>query len=193
MESTRASLLSRVRDFEDASGWSEFDRIYRPLLTRYARQRGLGLDEAEEIAQQCLEIIVGRIKDFQRRQRFRSWLRRLVENKVKQHFALRKNGVPMDPDLLQGFAGTEPSPADSWEADWNRTHLEYFIGSLSSEFAPHNLLAFECYVLDELPVPRIAELLGMTPNQIYVAKSRVIRRIRERFGDMLSGLYGIGT
>ncbi len=188
---TRSSLLERVRDFDDASGWEEFDRLYRPLLMKYARKRGLKQDDAEEIVQQCLEVIVTRIRDFQRRKSFRGWLRRIAENKIKHHLdrkhALQRPSV----QAALGTANRELTPAELWERQWNRTHLLYCIASLRNDFAAHTLQAFELYVLQDMPVDKVSEALGMSRNQVYVAKSRVMRRIRDRFADMLEALYGV--
>ncbi len=189
MADTRSSLLSRVRNFDDASGWEEFDKLYRPLLTRYARRRGLDADQAEEIAQQCLEVVVSQIGEFRRRKSFRGWLRRIVENKVCKHLDQRRRGRA-DSEAVERVAGAEADPAELWERQWNRTHLLYCLASLKTDFAPHTLAAFERYVLEEQPVAKIVEELSLTRNQVYVAKSRVMKRLAERFTDLLETMYG---
>jgi len=188
---TRSSLLERVRDLDDDAGWEEFNRLYRPLLMKYAQRRGLKGDEAEEIAQQCLEVIVTRIREFQRRKSFRGWLRQMAENKIKHHLG-RKHAVEQ-PGMQAALAAKDRdlTPAQIWEQQWNRTHLLYCVASLRNDFAPHTLQAFELYVLHGMPVEQISQALGMSRNQIYVAKSRVIRRIKDRFADMLEALYGV--
>jgi len=182
--------LEGVRNFDDADQWAAFDRIYRPLLVRYARQQGLNRGEAEEIAQQCLEIIVRNIRGFRRRRSFRAWLRRIVQLKVYQHLRRRaRDPLPLhgDPEAVQGV-----SPAEEWERQWTRTHLMYCVASVKGDFAPHTYRAFELYVLQSVPVEQITQALGMTRGQVYVAKARVMRRVRERFAEMLETWYGDG-
>ncbi len=204
MDETRTSLLSRVRDFEDDTGWVEFDRLYRPLLTRFATAQGLGPTDAEEIAQQCLEIIVGQIGAFRRRKSFRGWLRRMVDNKVKQHYAQKRRHAGADPLALSaaGPTGASPhgeriadhgaqSPGEMWETQWDRTHLMYCLANLRDTFAAHTLRAFELYVLHEQPVDQICRQLGMSANQVYIAKTRVIKRIQSRYARLLESLYGV--
>jgi len=188
---TRTSLIERVRDLEDESGWEQFDAIYRPLLIQYARCRGLDADTAEEIAQECFEVIVRHIRGFRRRRSFRAWLRRMVDNKVKRHVAMRQREHPAGSGVLSQLSGAERSPREAWEYEWNRMHLLYCLARLRDDFASHTLEAFELYVLREMPVPRIGTALNMTPNQIYVAKSRVIRRLKERYASMMRSLYTI--
>ncbi|HNQ22392.1 MAG TPA: sigma-70 family RNA polymerase sigma factor [Phycisphaerae bacterium] len=190
MNTTRLSLLERVRDLDDASGWAQFDKLYRPLLMLYARRRGLSPADAEEIAQECLEVLVAKIQGFERRLSFRAWLHRIVDHKVNQHLARQRRALSLGPEWLEEAPATEPSPAQIWEQQWDRTHLFYCLAALRSDFAPHTLQAFELYVLQGLPVAEIARLLGMTPNQIYVAKSRVMRRLREAYRRLIDKLYG---
>ena len=193
MNTTRSSLLDRVRDLDNASSWVEFDKLYRPLLMHYARGRGLGATDAEEIAQQCLEVIVRQISGFRKRSSFRSWLRAIVANKVKKHFRERKKWSTAGADALADAVGTEEAPDAAWDRQWELAHLAYCMEDLRSYFAEHTVRAFQLYVIHEVPVAVIASLLGMTPNQIYVAKSRVTRRIKERFSELLRGLYGEGS
>ncbi len=165
-----------------------FDRIYRPLMVRHARRLGLNRSDAEEIAQQCLEVVVGRIRDFQRRTSFRAWLRRIVEFKVYRH--LRR--LAQEPLSLRGDpeAISCASPAEEWERHWTRTHLMFCVASVQDEFAPHTYRAFELYVLQSMPVDQITLALGMTRAQVYVAKARVMKRVRERYAQMLEKWYG---
>ena len=190
MNTTRSSLLDRVRDFDNTSSWVEFDRLYRPLLMHYARGRGLGATDAEEVAQQCLEVIVRRISGFRKRSSFRSWLRRIVANKVKKHFRERKKWSTTGADALADAVGTEEAPDAAWDRQWELAHLAYCMDDLRSEFAEHTVRAFQLYAIQEMPVAEIASLLSVTPNQIYVAKSRVTRRIKERFSELMRLLYG---
>lgn len=190
MSETRTSLLRRVRDFQDNRGWIEFDRLYRPLLVRFARSRGLTGHDADEIAQQCLEIIVQRIGTFRRRKSFRGWLRRMVDNKVKQFYAQRVRHHPTEPeDVAEARAAEDPT--EPWDAQWDRTHIMYCLANLRDTFASHTLRAFELYVLHDQPVEEICRQLGMSPNQVYVAKSRVIKRIQSRYARLLESLYGV--
>lgn len=190
MPSTRGSLISRIRDLDAAADWVEFDRLYRPLLTWYARASGLDQNEAEEITQQSLEVIVSKIGAFQRRSSFRGWLRRIVDNKVKQHFSRHRKEKQARTDVFTSVADRELPPAQVWENQWERAHLLYCLDHLRNEFAKHTIAAFELYVLRELPVKEIAEVLAMTPNQIYVAKSRVVRRLVETNAQLTETLYG---
>lgn len=191
MPATRSSLLRRVRNLGDRSAWREFDTLYRPLITGYALRAGMGPDAAEEITQQCLAAIVAAIHKFQERVSFRAWLRGMVRRKIADYLADRSRHRRADTVVIMQTPDDGEGPDELWEKEWNRAHLLYCVESLRSEFAEHTFEAFVLYVLHSLPVPQISTRLGMTPNQIYVAKSRVLQRIRERFHETLDSLYGV--
>lgn len=188
MSETRESLLGRVRNLDDRTSWEEFDGIYRPLLTGYALARGLTSDEAEEVAQQCLTSIVTQIQSFERRVGFRGWLRSMIDHKVDDHLRTRirmRGGRTRDFDREQA---SEANPALQFERQWNKTHLLCCLNEVRHEVAPVTFEAFELYVLREWPVLRIADRLGMTPNQVYVAKHRIMDRLKKRWAELADGV-----
>ncbi|MEK7710890.1 MAG: RNA polymerase sigma factor [Planctomycetota bacterium] len=191
MTATRSSLLQRVCDMRDAESWSEFDAIYRPLLIRYARQRGLDAESAEDIAQQCLAAVSENIGQFEKRRSFRAWLRGMVDHKVADHLTKHRRHAHAGDERLCDTAAPAPPSPDLWEREWNQSLLQLLIANLRTNFAEHTLQAFELYVLHGMSVREISRLLNLTPNQIYVAKSRVTRHIREQCGEVVESLYGV--
>jgi RNA polymerase sigma factor (sigma-70 family) len=188
VSATRSSLLSRIRNLDDRAGWQEFDLIYRPMLAAFARQRGLRQEAAEEIAQQCMTAVVGRINRFKRQKSFRGWLRKMVANKVCDFLRDRVGNIG-DGQFIEAHDDRD-QPSRLWQREWNRAHVQYVVRGLRSELAEHTLRAFEMYVLQDVPVEQISRQLGMTANQIYVAKNRVIERLRrEHTAELLDALY----
>jgi RNA polymerase sigma-70 factor (ECF subfamily) len=133
------------------------------------------------------------MQTFAPKSSFRGWLRGMVDHKVSDYLTQRRKHRRADTELLARTPDPGRTPQELWQQQWNRIHLDYCIDGLRIEYAPHTLQAFAMYVLQERPVKEISRRLGMTPNQIYVAKSRVMARIRERFGNMIDGLYGAGS
>jgi RNA polymerase sigma-70 factor (ECF subfamily) len=189
LNTTRSSLLSDIRDFTHESAWVEFDRLYRPLLIQYARHHGLGPGEAEEIAQQCVEVVLAQIADFQKRLSFRGWLRTIVLNKVRQFFRDQRRRAAGGDAMLEGVPDEAP-PGDPWDREWEAAHLAYCLAEVRSTVAEHTYYAFELYVIRDMPVEEVSRILAMTPNQIYVAKNRVIKKLRERSDRLMQHLYG---
>ena len=183
-QQTRSTLIEGVRDLTDTERWEEFDRLYRPMLTRYARDRGLKQDEIDEIVQECMIAIVERISNFEKRSSFRNWLRGMVEHKVADMFRRRPQELQALTRDFSGLNGREKTPIELWEREWNRAHLLHCMSMLRSEVAEHTWQAFHMYVIEEKSVEHIARVLGMTPNQVYVAKSRMMNRIEQRWEEI---------
>ncbi len=190
MNTTRSSLLSDIRDFNDAEAWVEFDRLYRPLLVEYARHQGLAPGEAEEIAQQCLEVVLGQIADFKKRVSFRGWLRTIVLNKVRQFYRDRHRRAAGGGEELDRLPDAGAEGPDSWDREWEAAHLAYCLADVRGSVAEHTYQAFELYVIRDMPVEEVCRILAMTPNQVYVAKNRIIRKLRERSARLMQLLYG---
>ncbi len=190
MTATRSSLLRRVRDPADAQSWNEFDSIYRPLLIHYARCRGAGEDLAEEVAQECMAAVARQIGHFERQRSFRAWLRAIVDHKICDQLS-RRRPTAVAADAIDALRDPSPAPGELWEKHWNEGVARMLVQRLHSTFAAHTLQAFEMYVLEERPVAEISKALGMTANQIYVAKSRVARHLREHCDDLIDALYGV--
>lgn len=191
MADTRSSLLRRVGDPGDGAGWREFDAIYRPLLMRYAQRRGADADLAEDVAQECLLAVSKQIARFERRRSFRAYLRAMVDHKLCDALAKKHGPTGVSEETLAELRDPSPIPSELWVKHWNEGVARMLGGRLRGTFAAHTLQAFEMYVLDERPVGEICETLGMTANQVYVAKSRVARHLRENCADLVEALYGV--
>jgi RNA polymerase sigma-70 factor (ECF subfamily) len=188
MTDTRSSLLSRIKDPEDALSWEEFDRVYRPMLLKYASARGLTAEEAEDIAQQCMTAIATGIQSFRRQVSFRGWLRGMIEHKVSDQLRKHRKEVEGRSADFTREQTREETPGMSWEREWNRTHLLYCLSDIRHQLAPMTFRAFEMYVLEERPVKEITQALGMSANQVYVAKSRVLAKLKQRWAELVDGL-----
>ena len=182
MQTTRHTLLKRVRDIQDAEAWQEFVTIYTPLLYRYARARGLDHDEAEDIAQQTMVDVARKMPEFEydpRRGRFKGWLKTIVNNNITS--ALRKQR-PRQADTAEFHReqSREKSVDDIWEDKWRQEHLAYALTLVEKEVKHETFEAFRLAVIDGRPPSEIAKRLGMSANQVYVAKHRVTHRVKAK-------------
>ena len=187
MDTTRASLLQRVRNPKDQQSWREFFHIYEPLLYRYARARGLGRENAEELAQQCLALLTEKMPSFEYAKEkggFKHWLRRVANNKVNDLFKKRVVPIAQSGDFRRPQE-REPSPDELWEQQWEKRHLQYCLKLIQGEVAAHTYQAFEYHVIGGWPVTKVAEALEISVDQVYTAKSRVTRRLRTKMRELL--------
>ena len=188
MDTTRPSLLIRIKNPRDAEAWAEFHELYAPLLYRYARARGLSHEDAEDVRATCYETIVRQIARFEydkQKGGFKAWLRTLVNRRVidllRKHRDERADSV-----ALAELPANEPAPDELWEQHWQEQHLAYCVEQVRASVTPQTFEAFELLVRDECSVPDVCNRLALTPKQVYRAKSRVLQLVRQRMTTMLS-------
>jgi RNA polymerase sigma factor (sigma-70 family) len=190
MDTTSATLLQRVKTAADADAWREFYRLYFPLLTKYGRLRGLRQDAAEEVAQECMESLARRMRRFEYargRGRFRSYLRKMVENRILSQRRRRPVLQARTGQLERVAARSRPD--EDWDRLWLREHLAYCLGRVESRCAADTVQAFRLYALEERPVDEVCRELGLSANQVYVAKARMIRRLRRVVAEMIGDVF----
>lgn len=182
--STRLSFLDRLRDRSSQRGWVEFDERYRELLMRYAQKRGASVAEAEDIAQE-VEISLFKVMDhFQydkQRGRFRSYLRTAVIHAQGRRATAKNRQQPLLPaEILTALPDDDDSADATWEREWQLHRLRWLLRSIAGEFEPLTLEAFRLHVLAGWTPDATADMLATSKANVYQAKSRVLKRLKER-------------
>ena len=182
---TRASLLERLHDAEDPMAWNDFFERYRPLVFSVARQRGCSPHTAEEVVQDVMLAVFERGAVFRHdpsRGRFRDWLGGVVRRKVaarrrspSERFRGQSESAIHLPELEA--AGDEPDAA--WEAAFERAALAFLLDVVRREMSPRVFQAFELFTLEECSGAEVARITGLTRNAVYLARRKVLRRLRE--------------
>jgi RNA polymerase sigma-70 factor (ECF subfamily) len=183
---TWPSLLKRLRHGDDYASWECFLARYWRLIYAFARQCGLDASDAEDVVQEVVTEVFKAMPRFEydRAQgRFRSYLRKITQRKVIDHYRRqsRRDAVSFDDLPPEAGARLDPiSPAarDAWEAGWRQNLLQLWLDQVAQEVGPKTFQAFQMYALDGLSAADTARFLNMSVASVYVAKSRVIRRIQ---------------
>jgi RNA polymerase sigma-70 factor (ECF subfamily) len=184
---TPASLLERLRLPSDEGAWDRFVRLYTPFIFHWARQAGLQPADAADLVQGVLTTLIQRFPEFtyDRHKNFRGWLRTITLNQWRDF--CRRRAVR----ACQGISDDLPDVAvsggqDSFAEAEYRTHLvARALELMQSEFQPTTWRACWEYVACGRSVAEIARELGISPNAVYMAKSRVLTRLREELKDLL--------
>lgn len=181
-KTTTTLLLEGLHDPGNHRAWQEFQERYVPIMLAFARRLGLSESEAADATQDGLlrflqEYRAGRYD--RQRGRLRSWLIGIVRYRV----ADRRRMVATDP-IVAGDTAIGQLPIDGaleaiWDAEQRQEILRRAFHALraDSRLAEKTILAFERLVIDERPVAEVAAELGMTANDVYVAKSRVYEKL----------------
>lgn len=180
--STHASLIARLADAADTRAWREFDERYRELLWRFARSRGLQPADADDVAQEVLHALTKRLPTFAydpAKGRFRDYLKTAAVNAAwKKLRELR--GVP-DANAEGGsleIAAVDDGVERAWETEWRQYHLRLAMTRVRAEFNAQDVAAFEAYAAGDRPAAEVASSLGLNVDQVYQAKSRILRRLK---------------
>jgi len=177
---THPSLLIRLRDARDGAAWALFVEIYTPLIYRYCRKRHLQEADAAEVAQEVLLQVNRSITSFEyqpERGRFRDWLGSVVRSKLSRFFRRVRPGTNEDTHVLANLAGNY-GDAD-WADHFNNDLLQITLARIQPEFEEHTWQAFTKVWIENIPAAQTGKLLSIPVAMVYVAKSRVLKRLRE--------------
>src|SRR3954470_5268261 len=183
---TRASLLVRLRDPQDEAAWTEFIDLYGALVYNYARRQGLQDADAADLGQEVLRSVaasVGRLDYDPRRGLFRNWLFTLIRRKLSSWRAARGRSRCGSGDLAtQELLEKIPAPpADEagWEAEWEDRVFAWACEQVRKDVTDSTWQAFWRTAMDGQPTRGVAADLGLTAAAVYLARHRVLARLKE--------------
>ena len=183
---TRDSLLVQVRSPANREAWEQFTLIYRPVIYRLARRRGLQDADAQDLAQQVLMAVasaIGRWEKSDESVRFRHWLRRVARNAIVNALSRRPHdraaGGSSIQELLLEQPQVDPESETQIELEYRRELYLRAAKIVRGEIEPETWRAFEMTVIENRSIDEAAMELGKPVGTIYAARSRVMRRLRD--------------
>lgn len=188
---TRMSLLVQIRDSTNQGAWREFMSLYGPVVYGFARKRGLQDADAADLMQEVMRSVssaIGRL-DYDRSQgTFRGWLFTITRNKVFNFLSARRVRPQGSGDTTTNrLLDNQPNPddaAETWELEFQRRLAALAMERVKGEFQENTWRAFWLTAVDSVPVAEVAKQVGMSAGAIYVAKSRVLARLKEEVEAM---------
>jgi RNA polymerase sigma-70 factor, ECF subfamily len=188
MHTTSVSLLQRLRQpGEQQECWQRFVQLYTPFLFHWARKLGLSAEDAADLVQEVLVLLVQKLPEFNydRERSFRGWLRTVMLNKWRDSRRLRR--VPLAEQSAAGFvdAADDDAAAAFEEAEYQQYVVQQALELMQAEFQPDTWKACWEYMIVGKPAEGVAKELGLTVNAVYLAKSRVLSRLREELAGLL--------
>ncbi len=186
---TRLSLLKRLQGERDERAWVEFVRMYEPVVLRLMRRRGLQESDARDATQQVLVRISGAIERYEpdgAAASFRRWLYCIARNVVVSFFRQRSR----QPELLDGYRSAdaaEPPSADPefdlFDCEFQQQVLAWATEQVRQEFRDTTWRAFVETSIHGRQIAEVARELNLSHGSIYVARSRIIARLRQKVGE----------
>ena len=191
---TRATLLIRLKDIDDAEAWSEFVQLYGPVVYGFARKRGLQDSDAADMVQEVLRSVARnahRMEYDPKRGTFRGWLYTVTRNKIYNFLSAQKRqqrgaGDVSSQERLEALADPKNDTEAVWELEYQRRISAKAMDRVKHEFQPATWQAFWGTAVEGRAATEVGESLKMTSGAVYVAKSRVLARLRDEVQKLMA-------
>ena len=190
LDEPSSSLLNRVRG-RDQDAWERLVNLYTPLVFEWCRRSGLQPADAADVGQQVFLAVAHGVRDFRREGgSFRAWLRAIARNRLCDFFRTARthsdraeggDAVRRLEEVIGDPESSDPAADRAEEALLFHRATEL----MRAEFEERTWRAFWLVVIDGRPTAEVASGLGMSANAVYLARGRVLRRLREEFTDLV--------
>lgn len=187
---TSTDLLRGLERSDNRQVWQQFVDRYRPLIVRYAQKvAGMPADDADEAAQASL---IAFAEAYQRgcydreKGRLRKWLFGIATNQIKN--LARKRALNREvqiPDgttgmgFMSGIIDDDSELEKKWEEDWRQGAYQQCLLEVRGHFDAKTVEAFVQYAQKGRPAQEVAQELGISRNAVFLAKHKILKRIRE--------------
>jgi RNA polymerase sigma-70 factor (ECF subfamily) len=189
---TSVSLLERLAGAPSEDDWQRLDELYRPLLRAWIARAGVPASDAADLVQEVLLVVFRKVAGYEWRGQgaFRAWLRTILTNQLRHYF----RGQKYRPNAtggsdFQSWLDDLESPDSALSRLWDREHDKHVAASLmqrvKGDFNPVTWQAYHRYALEGEPAAQVAEALGLSLNSVLLAKSRVLKRLRQEAAGLV--------
>ncbi len=188
MDTTSVSLLERLRRQPDAQSWQQLVAIYQPWLRGWLQAHFLQSADAEDVVQEVLAVLVREIGHFEhngRRGAFRTWLRGIVVNRLRE---FRRKSAAVSAEMasqLDQLADEDSRFSQMWDREHDQYVVNQLLAKIAGDFQPITWRAFQAFVLEEKSATQVAAELGISEGAVWTAKSHVLKRLRQEAGQWL--------
>ncbi len=179
--STHATLLHRLSAGQDPAAWREFCDRYSELIQAFARRRGLQSADCDDVVQETLLALSKSMPQFRyepAKGKFRSYLKTVVLHIIFRRSRQKAGEVPLEEvEAVANRAAADQDTDAQWETEWRQYHLRVAMLTIEAEFNQKDRAAFDAYAVAGRDVRETADALDMSADQVYQAKSRILKRL----------------
>jgi RNA polymerase sigma-70 factor, ECF subfamily len=177
---TPLSLLDRLLRHDDAEAWDQFSVLYEPLIRRWVGRLVSEPGARDDIVQEVLTALLDGLPKFQHSLRpgaFRSWLRSITVHRVQRHWRARQRTAEQVPDL-NALEDPDSGMSRLWDSEHDRHVLGALLERIRPEFDTRTWGVFQRLVFDAASPQDVARDVAISCNAVYIAKARVLKRLR---------------
>jgi RNA polymerase sigma-70 factor (ECF subfamily) len=184
---TRETLIRRLPNAADVEAWEVFAEIYQPLLFRLARGRGMQPADAEDFVQEVLSAVVRNIERWLAREdrgSFRAWLFRIAFN-LGVNFLTRPqhqrlgSGDSQIAQMLHEVPAASADTSELFRQEYRRELFRWAAERVREQVSDRQWMLFWLTSVEERPIAEVAEEFAVSVGSIYIARSRITKRIRD--------------
>lgn len=175
----------------DSEAWQKLARLYCPYIYIKCRKHKLSQHDAADVVQDVFVTLIKSLPQFRKEEphhKFRGWLHKVIQTRLADHVtnALRQTGnaeslPPSESDERLNSSGSQGDLLETTCGD--RSLFDHYVRIIETEFEPRTWQAFWKVVIDERSVADVSELLGLPKNTVRKYRSRVLKRLRDEFGE----------
>lgn len=180
------SLIARVKDPADGAAWTEFLGIYQPVVLRMARRRGLQDADAQDVMQQVFLSISKSIEGWvpgDLQPPFRAWLTTVARNAITKALVRRPHDVATGSTSIVELLEAQPDPQETTAEileEARKELIRWAAEQIRSEFSEATWNVFWQTAIEGVPIAEVAKSTGRSAGAVYVARYRVIARLKEK-------------
>jgi RNA polymerase sigma factor (sigma-70 family) len=197
---TRITLLARIKNADDIEAWGEFAKLYGPVVYGFARKRGLQDADAADVVQDVLRSVARnaeRLEYDPTRGTFRGWLYTISRNKIYNFLTANKRrargvGDATSQERLEAIADPDDDADHQWEVEYQRRLSAKAMDRIKHEFQPNTWRAFWGTAVEGRNATDVGEQLKLSAGAVYVAKSRVLARLRDEVQQLIAESEPLG-
>lgn len=188
---TSHSLIARVKDLADGAAWTEFLAIYRPVVYRMARRRGMHDADSQDLTQRVFLAISQAIDGWKPgpdRPPFRAWLVTVTRNAITKAITRtppdRGAGSSSVMELLAGEFADDPDSTAELLRESRREALRWASEQIRPEFNDLTWRLFWETSIQGRPVADVVASCGCSPGTVYTARFRVLQRLKDKVQEV---------
>lgn len=190
---TNETLIARVKNLGDGISWSEFERIYRPVILRMAKKRGMQDADALDVIQQVFVSVAKSIESWTpiaSGPPFRAWLSTIARNAITNALARRPSDLATGGTSVANHLQLLPDKCTLGETQCElvrETRHQAVLWAAEQIRHEYSDDVWDCFwrtAIEGESVSDVAASFKRSAGSIYVARYRVIARLKEKVQEL---------
>lgn len=160
--------------------------VYSSLVYEYCRSSNLQSSDAADVTQNVLLRVAKSIQRFEydpAKGLFRDWLARIVINEIRR-YAVKSPGELVDPAQFDRFTSVQKE----WNDHFQDHLLQVALARSQPSFNESTWQMFELNWIQQIPAEEVAAKLGVGVEKVYVARCRVLKRLKSEIAFLVDDI-----